>query len=233
MAPLREYKGWNTRKSARRQPYRRYYFVCEGRNTERWYFERFIDVRKLLGIKQEIELILLVKTGDTANYSNPKSLIRLAEKFKSQNKSSFDRKHDKMVLVFDADIYEKQQSGYDEILEYANDTNLLAVTNPSFELFLLLHYKDSLDQYIFPNERQIIENETILSGGGKMRPAEYYFRIASGLKPKKNDDIADLAYQIDTAVEQEKRINNDIYNLKGKLTCNVAAVLDSLREESR
>ena len=37
--------------------------------------------------------------------------------------------------------------------------NILAVSNPAFELFLLLHYENSYEDDIEPNAEQIIQNE--------------------------------------------------------------------------
>lgn len=42
MAPLREYSNWNVREAEdeEREPYKGYYLICEGENTERFYFEK-------------------------------------------------------------------------------------------------------------------------------------------------------------------------------------------------
>ena len=46
MAPIRSYSDWNTRSSNKEsqiEPYKHYYFICEGQNTEKWYFEWLRD----------------------------------------------------------------------------------------------------------------------------------------------------------------------------------------------
>lgn len=51
--PVHTYTNWNSRPSDREEqvePYRKYYFICEGANTETFYFEKLIDLRKDLGI---------------------------------------------------------------------------------------------------------------------------------------------------------------------------------------
>ena len=53
MAPVRSYYNWNQRKSDTNEaiePYRKYFFICEGANTETWYFEKLVDYKKELGI---------------------------------------------------------------------------------------------------------------------------------------------------------------------------------------
>ena len=54
MAPVRSYYNWNQRKSDTNEaiePYRKYFFICEGANTETWYFEKLVDYKKELDRK--------------------------------------------------------------------------------------------------------------------------------------------------------------------------------------
>ena len=40
MAPVRSYTNWNSRTTDEEEqiePYRKYFFICEGANTETWY----------------------------------------------------------------------------------------------------------------------------------------------------------------------------------------------------
>ena len=53
MAPVRSYTNWNCRENDAKEqiePYRKYFFICEGANTETWYFRKLIDIRKSLNI---------------------------------------------------------------------------------------------------------------------------------------------------------------------------------------
>ena len=45
-----------------------------------------------------------------------------------------------MIVVFDGDIFEEKVLDYDELIAEGEKSNILAVSNPAFELFLLLHY---------------------------------------------------------------------------------------------
>ena len=56
--PVHTYTNWNSRPSDREEqvePYRKYYFICEGANTETFYFEKLIDLRKNQGIYRVYE----------------------------------------------------------------------------------------------------------------------------------------------------------------------------------
>ena len=55
MAPVRSYTNWNSRTTDEEEqiePYRKYFFICEGANTETWYFKKLIEIRKELNIHQ-------------------------------------------------------------------------------------------------------------------------------------------------------------------------------------
>ena len=43
MAPVRSYTNWNSRTTDEEEqiePYRKYFFICEGANTETWYSKK-------------------------------------------------------------------------------------------------------------------------------------------------------------------------------------------------
>ncbi len=87
------YSSWNRRQSDEEpqiEPLRKYFFICEGANTETFYFRKLIDSRKELGIHPLIDLALLEKTGEDRNLSYAKNLVAFA--FRQKGKESFDRK---------------------------------------------------------------------------------------------------------------------------------------------
>lgn len=142
MAPVRSYTNWNSRSTdniEQREPYRKYFFICEGANTETWYFRKLIDIRKSLNIHPLIDIRLLEKTEGDKDISFPRKLIAFAERQKENADISFDRERDKMIIVFDADIFEEKVQDYDEVVALGEAENILAVSNPAFELFLTFH----------------------------------------------------------------------------------------------
>ena len=119
MAPVRSYGNWHIRKSDQEptvNPYCKYYFIAEGANTEKFYFEKLIDERKSLGFKDTIDIRFLEKTEEDQNISYPAHLIKFAERLKKTGEIEFDDKQDKMVVIFDADIFEKKVCNYQELL---------------------------------------------------------------------------------------------------------------------
>ena len=159
MAPVRSYTNWNSRTTDEEEqiePYRKYFFICEGANTETWYFKKLIDIRKELNIHPLIDIRLLEKTEGDRDISFPRRLIEFAENQKENPEIAFDKERDKMIVVFDGDIFEEKVLDYDELVAEGEKNNILAVSNPAFELFLLLHYENSYEDDIEPNAEQII-----------------------------------------------------------------------------
>lgn len=230
MAPVRNYSNWNQRSSDEQEqvePYQKFFFICEGQNTEVYYFKKIIDLRKQLDIHPLIDICLLEKTGEHKSFSHPKSLLDFAEEQKSNPELSFDAERDQMVVVFDADVFRKKQVQYMELLERARRYNdIVAVTNPAFELFLLLHYENAYEEDICPNTTEILENQK----KGKKRFAEWLFWKKSGMNSKGNPAVGNLAEHVDIAIVQEQKLNQDVEQCMGNLTCNVGKVIDDIRK---
>lgn len=227
MPPIRTYSNWNTRASdneAAIEPYRKYFFICEGKNTETWYFQKLIDLRKTLGIRPMIDIRLLEKTEEDADISYPKKLIEFADIQKENPEIAFDPERDKMIVVFDADIFEEKVTNYDEVIALGEQKNILAITNPGFELFLLLHFNGSFEEDIQPNVEKIIRNEKV----GNQRFIYSLLLKRTNMNSKKNPLIGELALNVQTAIVQERKVNQNIYNCKGKITSNIGMIIDGI-----
>ena len=224
MAPVRSYTNWNSRSTdyeKQIEPYRKYFFICEGANTETWYFRKLIDIRKSLNIHPLIDIRLLEKTEEDKDISFPRKLIAFAESQKKNPEISFDEERDKMVIVFDADIFEEKVQDYDDVVALGEKNNILAVSNPPFELFLLLHFEHAYEEDVKTNEK--VGNQTFI----------YKLLLArTGINPKKNSEIGELAKKVEVAIEQEKKINEDIHVCKGKVTCNIGKIIEEIRNDS-
>ena len=48
---------------------------------------------------------------------------------------------------------------------------------------------------------------------------------------RKNAAIGELAKNIEIAIEQEKKINEDIHQCKGQITCNIGRIIDEIRKD--
>ena len=100
MAPVRSYTNWNSRTTDEEEqiePYRKYFFICEGANTETWYFKKLIDIRKELNIHPLIDIRLLEKTEGDRDISFPRRLIEFAENQKENPEIAFGSTEDTVL----------------------------------------------------------------------------------------------------------------------------------------
>ena len=228
--PVHTYTNWNSRPSdqvEQMEPFRKYFFICEGANTETFYFRRLIDLRKQLGIHPLIDIRLWEKTDEDRNLSFAKKLVAFAEKQKKNSDNDFDYERDKMVIVFDGDIFEEKVQGYDELISQIEKTDIAGVTNPGFELFLLLHIEGSYEEWIEDHEAEYLS----MDEDGKYSHAYNVLRELTGMNAKKNPEIGNLADNILIAISQEKKINQDIHELKGKVSSNVGKIIEDIINE--
>lgn len=225
--PTHVYENWNKRPSDREEqiePYRKYYFICEGANTETFYFKRLIDIRKDLNIHPLIDVRLLEKTEQDRNLSFPKRLAEFAEQQKAILGGDFDEERDRMVIIFDADIFEEKVSGYEEFVADIEARNIVGVTNPGFELFLLLHLDGAYEEFVLGNDEKFLAMDC----DGRYSYAYQCLLQKTGMNAKKNSRIGLLADNCLLAIKQEKLVNQDVHSVKGKVSSNIGKIIESI-----
>lgn len=228
--PVHTYTNWNSRPSDQEEqiePFRKYFFICEGANTETFYFKRLIDLRKQLGIHPLIDIRLWEKTDEDRNLSFVKNLVDFAEKQKRNPDNDFDPDRDKMVLVFDGDIFEEKVQGYDELIASIEEKDIAAVTNPGFELFLILHISGSYERNIKGHEAEFLS----MDEKSKYSHAYNVLLELTRMNAKTNSRIGELADNVLIAIAQEKMINQDIHQLKGNVSSNIGKIIEDIINE--
>ena len=83
------------------------------------------------------------------------------------------------------------------------------------------------EEQIEPNAEQIIQNEK----DGHQTFIYKLLLARTGINPKKNSAIGELAKNIEIAIEQEKKINEDIHQCKGQITCNIGRIINEIRKD--
>ena len=130
-----------------------YVIATEGQKTEIQYFNGIKASKDLLRTKIYIEVLHRKNTN-----SSPTSVIKMLDDFKKEFLLNDD---DELWLVIDRD---KQSWGIDEISEIARlsiqKKYFLALSNPAFELWLLLHVKDIME-YSNDDLKELFENKRI------------------------------------------------------------------------
>lgn len=225
--PIHTYTNWNIRPSDEEEqiePFRKYFFICEGANTETFYFRKLIDLRKALNIHPLIDIRLMEKTEEHSNLSYPKQLLDFAETLKDDESLDFDKEHDRMIVIFDADIFEEKVSGYEELVKEGVKSSIIGITNPGFEVFLLLHIEGAYEKYIKDNDAAFFEKDE----KNRYRHPYNVLLETTGMNSKKNSKIGDLAENVTVAIEQEKSVNQDIFDVKGKVSSNIASIIENI-----
>lgn len=108
-----------------------------------------------------------------------------------------------MVIVFDADIFEEKVQGYDELIEQIEKSDIAAVTNPGFELFLLLHVDGSYEHYILGHEAEFLTKDD----KGSYSHAYKVLHDVTGMNAKRNLMIGDLAENV--IMEQREWVSSE------------------------
>ena len=132
-----------------------------------------------------------------------------------------------MVIVFDGDIFEEKVQGYDDLISQIEKTDIAGVTNPCFELFLLLHIPGSYEERIKGHEMDFLSRDE----DGKYSYAYNVLRDLTGMNAKKNPEIGKLADNVLIAISQEKLINQDIHVIKGKVSSNIGKIIEEIINE--
>lgn len=127
---------------------KRFLVYCEGRETEPTYFRGLIQFLRSQLIEIEI--------GD--EQKDPKGLVELAKAKRDQAKRAAKREKDDSLLydevwcVFDVDRHTRLP---DAVQQAAACSISLAISNPCFELWILIHFRDQW-AYISGNEAQSV-----------------------------------------------------------------------------
>ena len=174
------------RKPARRQPFkepkRRLLIFCEGEVTEPTYLKGL--VRTIQNATVEIEV--------PRQHGVPLTLVKLAkdrkvaaEKLARKSGDAYI-KYDETWCVFDID----EHPNINDARQLANSSDIqLAISNPCFELWLLLHFRDS------PGDRHRHDVQKILR---EILP-----------RYDKSFEFVDLIHGIQDAIERAVRLNGE------------------------
>lgn len=229
-------------------PYTLYFILCEGAKTEYFYFEGLLSQMTSIDEKTVPKTIKLIpnarfidKVGKDRNNSAPKNLIKVALDTDFRKEQGI-RETDKFVIVFDLDIFAPHRLGsqlpensYEYLLDLASDgvgtSNIFfAVTNPCFELFLLLHHQDAYKKIIQPDMNNIFQNDEVSTSH---RYITRLFSTVYGFNSKSNKKIQGIAENFGTAIEEEKNLNQELGDGHQKITSNVGKIIKMMIDEAR
>lgn len=196
---------------------------CEGRNTEPEYFETIKEkLSDLISVLVEIKIV-----DRDNNKSNPKDIVCNLEEYILEQ-YDYKSDYDEMWVIWDREKVEARKKDILEMIPKCREKNYyIALTNPLFELWLLLHIVD-ISKYdkeiLFINKweteaknRRFIDKElsNILSDGYNKKEGKFNKNIVT------KDNIL-------RALKQEKLFENKLENIIDSLGSNVGDLMQSI-----
>lgn len=205
-------------------PKSKYYIIPEGEKTEIQYFLGIRDNAREININSLIEVIPIENDDEELGQSHPIRKITNFNEDIENNKFLYDKEIDKVCFVIDRDPQNFSEQQYDNFLKMCKDYNYkVYVSNPTFELFLLLH-----DDKIFDIDKTaMLENRRV---SNSKRFLEVKLSEIFGCN-KKNINFEKFKVNIKKAINNEKQFEEDLINLKHKLGSNVGTLLDEMIED--
>jgi RloB-like protein len=222
----RERKGVSTPKSKIRNPYRYFVIASEGADTERIYFEglkTWLEAAGLVDKRIKIEYLERV-TEKERTESSHKAVIGQLDDYK---KTYQLKQNDKLWLVIDRDMQNNPIKNISNIATICQQKGyFLALSNPNFELWLLLHVKD-LSSHSEGQLQDLFENRKVNSSKRLLE-----WELAQGLNgyDKSNYDITKILPQLETAIEQARRLDLNLEErwIEGRLGTRVYQLVSQL-----
>jgi hypothetical protein len=192
----------------------------EGNNTEEMYFEEF----KNSEIFDEALIFLhLLKRPKTDTNSAPNHVFK---KLKKEAKDEYNFKDtDELWMIIDTDRWKNIP---DIIYECKKQSNMfVAVSNPCFEFWLLLHIKNITD-YTENELDLILKNDKVSS---KKNYIDSKISEILGSYNKSNPKPELFLPTIDFAIEQAKKLDKQEYEYPKDLGSHVYKVVEKLKKQ--
>ena len=207
------------------EPKSKYYIIPEGDNTEIQYFCGIRDNADELNIKPLIEIVPVENDEDEEGQSHPKRKLDNFNKSLGEGKFTYKANFDKAIFVIDRDPQNlsKEQLG-EFIKKWEKDGYYVCLSNPTFELFLLMH-----DDKVFDLDRQeMLENRRETKRSKRFLEV----KLSEIFKcNKRNIHFEKFKPNIKKAIKNEKKFCEDLERLKNELGSNVGTLLDEIIDD--
>lgn len=213
-----------TRVSETRQPKKVFLLACEGRHTERRYFQGLNEVKHYFKIADYID-IEIFKKGNQDN-SHP---LKIFEELKLKVKKN-GIEADELCLIIDRDPHSFKDYQLDELIQKCKEEGYsIYLTNPRFEFWLLLHFledkltKEEKEKILFENGFLEKKLQDFLKSKFKLRANSFNKKI----KFCHYNDRVNLALSNGNLYEE------DINKLKDKIGTNIHKLIDKMTDKEK
>ncbi len=203
------------------EPKRVVIISCEGRNTEPEYFKA-IKTKLSEHISSLVQVDIVPKDDDN---SAPQAVLDNLDSY-IKEKYNYQSDYDKMWIVCDREKVDSRKRHINEIIPICAEKGYsLAITNPLFELWLLLHIID-INEY----DKEILYKNEPISNKRKFLDKELSLKLVNGFnksKGKFNTDLVTIE-NIKRALEQEKKITNEIPLIIDQIGSNIGEIIQDI-----
>ncbi len=175
---------------------------------------------KILDIKKSAQVVsdFLVKDMGIENS------VEAVNNYLQRQNVTYDSKYDRVCLIVDRDKQSFKSEQYDYVLDVcAKKGYSFYVSNPCFELWLLLHY----DEILALDKGKLLKNPKEPPRARKRFLEKKLSELMGGYN-KENLDFEKLLDKVECAIENEKHFCEDVTALKNELGTNVGLLLKEL-----
>lgn len=147
------------------------------------------------------------------------------EKYFEAQDVTYSSDVDSLNMVIDRDKDSFTEDQYDKVIEFCKQNNVnLYVSNPSFELWLYMHF----DAFDCENKEDLITNRKMNNSG--RRYIEKRLHDACGYR-KNALNFKAFEPGIKNAIKREKDLTEDVAKIKNELGTNVGILVDQMIKE--
>lgn len=209
------------RESEIKEPKRVFLLACEGRHTERKYFEGIQSNKIELEILQYVEIKIFEKSNP--DLSNP---LKIFEELKQKIENN-GIEADEVCLIVDRDSDSFSEEQYLKVLNGCEENNYnFYLSNPNFELWLLFHFVESLSQeqkklFLTDKDGVSFELQKLLNENHLSRGKNFNKKIL----------FKHYIDRIENAIRTAKKYETDIRKLKDELGTNVYQLIENINQK--
>jgi len=175
--------------------------ACEGK-TEENYFKIFSSKNKIIKVK-DISVEILEKQEASDTKSAPMHVLNLLDEYARH----YQIDNDELWMVIDRDRQNNSKKQLEEIINSCKKNNYnIALSNPCFELWLLLHVRD-LSEYDDLTIIKIKANKRISSSKKSKRFIEKELSLTVGGYKKGKVDTSIFLRNINNAIKRAKQLD--------------------------
>ena len=197
------------------------------------FLAKVLYIKDNLETKINIKMEILQRDEDKQNSSSPTQVTKTIQSLTQEKLKEIKEKNisldsfDIYWIVIDRETQESKIRNLEKALEICRDENYnVALSNPNFEFWLLLHLED-IKQY---NIEDLSKNKKPSKKAKRFIEKELSQRLEGGYSKKSNNFNTDIITieNIKLALEQERLFANSIEEIKNNLGSNIGRLIEEI-----